>query len=61
MTLNGVTFASGPYTIYSTNYTLVLKALLSDQPYFVTVQASTPYTFNNATNITSAAIRVRHK
>lgn len=58
MNINGTVFTE-PLLVYSVNYTLSLKALLGGQDYFVVVQASTPFAFNNATNTTSNAIRVR--
>ena len=55
--INGTIFPD-PLTVYIVNHTLALKALLSSQDYFVSVQASSPYSFNNSTNVTSSAIRV---
>ncbi|KAK9786282.1 hypothetical protein WJX73_000303 [Symbiochloris irregularis] len=45
-------------TVYATNYTLALKALLGGQDYWVVVQGATQTAFNNATNTTAGPIRV---
>lgn len=58
LAINGTVFNT-PLQEYFVNHTLASKALLSDVEYYVTVQAYTPYNFNNATNTSSNGIKVR--